>query len=149
MVRFTAICKLCLGCDYQITCNPSRRIWGLRWVRRRKDSTPGPAWPQGTHRALEGPDGKVWAAGPFCTLRDTFPAVHSPAGPHPPGMFMLPQAEGSIWFKTRETTHVTEQTLWVFPGQPAPRILGWPPPLKHPGTVCAVPLMQRPPPQES
>lgn len=95
----------------------------------------------GDTRALKGPGGKVWAAGLSCTRRNTFPAVHSPADPHPPGMFMLPQAEGSVWFKTREPTHVTEQTLWVFPGQPAPCILGWGPSLKLPGTVCAVPQL--------
>ena len=60
----------------------------------------GLAW--WAHRALEGPGGKVWAASLSCTRRDTFPAAHSPAGPYPPGMFMLPQAEGSVWVKTRK-----------------------------------------------
>ena len=138
MVHFTAICKLCLGGDGQITCNPSRRIWGLLWVRRRKDhifqGQPGPGRHTGPSKA------QVGRSGPLAPpAHDAFPGVRSLAGPHPPGMIMLPQAEGSVRFKTLETTRVTEQTLWVFLGQPPPCVVCWGTSLKHPGTVCAIP----------
>ena len=42
----------------------------------------GPAWPRETHRALEGPGGKVWAAGPSCTRR--LPRGSQPGRPTPP-----------------------------------------------------------------
>ena len=148
MVHFTAICKLCLGCDGQITCNPSRRIWGLLWVRRRKDhifqGQPGPGRHTGPSKA------QVGRSGPLAPpAHDAFPGVRSLAGPHPPGMIMLPQAEGSVRFKTLETTRVTEPLGLPGTAPSLCRVLGHL--SEAPGnSVChpsVLPQMLRPPPQ--
>lgn len=112
-VSGTSYCHLGLGCDCQITYNLSRCAWRLWWARRRKNGTSGPAWPRGTHWALEGPGGKVWAAGPSCTRR--LPSGLQPGQPTPLRDVYAPAGGRQ---RSVQDHHVTEQTLWVFLGQP-------------------------------
>lgn len=152
MVCFTAICKQCLGCDCQITCNPSRHFWGLWWVRRRKDRTSGPAWPRGTH----GPSkAQVGRSGPLASpARDATPSQRFTARwPTPPrdvyaptgGRQRLVQDSGTHPCDGADPLGLPGTACSLYPGlgplSEAPR-----------NSVCcpsAVPQMLRPPPQES